>query len=86
MSRRSDPRAAGLAAGVLWGGLVAVLELTAGTSYGQRFRELLADIYPGYSSEPGDLLWGTALGFIDGFLAGYLYARLYNSFSRDDPR
>lgn len=82
MSNRADPRAAGLAAGLLWGGLVAVLELTASTDYGERFRLLLADIYPGYSSEPGDLVWGTAIGFLDGFLAGYLYAKLYNRFAR----
>ena len=83
MGSRTDPRAAGLAAGLLWGGLVAVLELTAGTEYGERFRLLLADIYPGYSSEPGDLVWGSVLGFVDGFLAGYLYATLYNRFARN---
>ena len=75
---RVDPRALGLSAGILWGTVVAVLELTADTDYGERWRLLLADIYPGYSATPGDLAWGTTLGFLDAFLFGYLFGRLYN--------
>lgn len=73
-----DPRALGLSAGIVWGGIVAFLELTADTEYGERWRILLADIYPGYSATPGDLAWGTTLGFLDAFLLGYLFGRLYN--------
>ena len=73
-----DPRALGLSAGIVWGLVVAFLELTADTDYGERWRLLLADIYPGYSASPGDLVWGTTLGFLDAFLFGYLFGRLYN--------
>ena len=73
-----DARALGLSAGILWGSAVAFLELAAGTDYGERWRLLLADLYPGYSHEPGNLVWGTVLGFIDAFVLGYLFGRLYN--------
>ena len=79
---RLDARAFGLAAGIMWGATVGLLELTADTDYGEAFRVLLADIYPGYSPAPGDLLWGTALGFADGFLFGYLFGWLYNQLAR----
>ena len=73
-----DARALGLSAGIIWAGTIAFLELTAGTEYGERWRLLMADLYPGYSHEPGDLAWGTALGFVDAFVFGYLFGRLYN--------
>lgn len=81
MSHSIDPRAFGLAFGTIWAALVAFLELTAHTEYGSRWRALLADIYPGYSPAPGDLIWGTFLGFLDAFAIGYAFARLYNRFS-----
>lgn len=70
-----DSRALGLAAGVLWAVTVAVLELTAHTEYGERWRMLLEDIYPWYDREPGDLLWGPTVGFVDAFAFGELYNR-----------
>ncbi|MFP9192327.1 bacteriophage holin [Natronosalvus vescus] len=79
---RVDPRALGLTAGIVWGSAVAFFELAAGTRYGERWRLLLADLYPGYSHEPGDLVWGTVLGFIDAFVLGYLFGRLYNRLAK----
>lgn len=73
-----DSRALGLSAGIIWGTVVAFLELAAGTKYGERWRLLLADLYPGYSHEQGDLVWGTIIGFVDAFVLGYLFGRLYN--------
>ncbi|ARS90233.1 bacteriophage holin [Natrarchaeobaculum aegyptiacum] len=82
MAGRIDPRALGLTAGVFWASLVAVLELAAGTDYGEQWRVLLEDIYPGYSRDPGDLVWGTTLGFVDAFVLGYLFGWLYNRLAR----
>ena len=79
---RVDPRALGLTAGIVWGSAVAFFELAAGTRYGERWRLLLADLYPGYSHEPGDLVWGAVLGFIDAFVLGYLFGRLYNRLAK----
>ncbi len=76
-----DPRALGLSAGVLWAVTVALLELTATTEYGERWRLLLEDIYPGYSRTPGDLVWGTTTGFVDAFVFGYVFGWLYNRFT-----
>ncbi|ADD04755.1 uncharacterized protein Nmag_1171 [Natrialba magadii ATCC 43099] len=73
-----DTRALGLASGIFWALLIAVLELTAGTGYGERWRLLFEDIYPGYDRTPGDLLWGTTLAFVDGFSAGVSFGWLYN--------
>ncbi|MDG5761990.1 bacteriophage holin [Natronococcus sp. A-GB1] len=78
LTGKVDARALGLSAGIIWGTAVAFLELAAGTKYGERWRLLLADLYPGYSPEPGDLVWGTVLGFVDAFVIGYLFGRLYN--------
>ena len=77
-----DARALGLSAGIIWGLVVALLELFAGTDYGERWRLLLEDIYPGYSREPGDLIWGTTLGFVDAFVLGYVFGWLYNRLAR----
>lgn len=81
MSKGIDTRAFALTAGIIWATAVAFLELAAGTEYGERWRLLLADLYPGYSPEPGDLLWGTILGFLDAFILGYLFGWLYNRLS-----
>ncbi|SDR15553.1 bacteriophage holin [Natronobacterium texcoconense] len=78
-----DKRALGLSAGILWAAAVALLELFAGTKYGERWRLLLEDIYPGYSRSPGDLVWGTVLGFADAFAFGYLFGWLYNRLARN---
>ncbi|WP_119819619.1 bacteriophage holin [Halalkaliarchaeum desulfuricum] len=78
MAAKVDARALGLTAGIIWGTAVAFLELMAGTEYGERWRRLLADLYPGYSPKPGDLVWGTVLGFTDAYILGYLFGRLYN--------
>ncbi len=77
-----DARALGLSAGIVWGASVAFLELAAGTKYGERWRLLFADLYPGYSHEPGDLVWGTVLGFIDAYVLGYVFGKLYNRLAR----
>ena len=82
MSAPVDQRALGLAAGLLWATIVAFLELTAHTDYGESWRILLEDIYPGYDREPGDLVWGTIVGFVDGFALGYAFGWLYNRFAR----
>ena len=78
MGEELNARAFGIACAIMWGGLVALLELAAGTRYGERWRLLLADLYPGYSNEPGDLALGTTLAVLDGFVLGYLFAWLYN--------
>lgn len=75
---RIDAHALGLTAGILWSLLVAFLELAAHTDYGERWRLLLADLYPGYSHKPGDLLWGSLLAFVDAYVLGYVFGSLYN--------
>ena len=78
MAGSIDVRALGLATGIVWGGMVTLLELTADTDWGERWRVLLEDLYPGYSRTPGDLVWGTTMGFFDGVLVGATFGWLYN--------
>ena len=81
MTEKIDKKALGLSAGITWGAVVSFLELTAHTEYGERLRLLLEDLYPGYSRDPGDLVWGTTLGFVDAFVLGYVFGWLYNRLS-----
>jgi hypothetical protein len=78
MSGSIDTRALGLASGIFWGLVVALLEVTAETGYGERWRLLLEDVYPGYDRTPGDLVWGTAVAFADGLAFGATFGWLYN--------
>lgn len=76
MSNPIDTPALGLTSGILWGLGVVFLEVAATFDYGERWRILLGDIYPGY--EPGDLVWGAIVGFLDAFTAGIVFGWLYN--------
>jgi hypothetical protein len=74
------PAALGKAAGVLWAGGVVFLGLLARWHWGEEWRDLLADVYLGYDSTTRGLLLGALWAFLDGFIAAYLLARLYNRF------
>lgn len=78
MPKPIDTRALGLTSGIFWALAVAILEITAYTDYGERWRLLLEDLYPGYDRTPGDLVWGTLLAFVDGYTAGITFGWLYN--------
>jgi hypothetical protein len=75
-----------LASGILWG--VAMLgmglaNLMWGT-YGQQFLQTMASAYPGYHATRSiaEVIVGTLYGFVDGFIAGAVFAWLYNQFAR----
>ena len=62
--------------------LVGVVQLFA-PGYGEDFLEVFAAIYPGFAEQGGfgNILVGTAYGFVDGCIFGALLAWLYNFFS-----
>ena len=76
-----NPKAFGLACGILWGVIVLIMTLIASfTAYGAGFLVLLESIYPYYViSIPGAII-GLIYGFIDGFIGGAIFAWLYNKF------
>lgn len=75
---RLNVMALGLAAGILWGGVIFLVALAnlLWPGYGAGFLELVASIYPGYSpaSGIGSVVLGTVYGLIDGVLGGMIFA------------
>ena len=79
-------KALALALGLLWGGGVAFAALVhlVNPSYGTAFLDVVSSIYPGFHSARslGDAVVGTAYGLIDGAVGGFIFASLYNMFTR----
>jgi hypothetical protein len=75
-----------LASGILWG--VAMLGMGLGnliwSSYGQQFLQTMASAYPGYHATRSiaEVIVGTLYGFVDGLIAGAIFAWLYNQFAK----
>lgn len=75
-----DLAAIGTATGVWWALAVVLLGVTARWGWGDRWRDLLSDVYRGYDSTPGGLVVGAIWAFVDGFVAASSLAWLYNRF------
>ncbi|MCC6683211.1 MAG: hypothetical protein IT445_20130 [Phycisphaeraceae bacterium] len=78
-----------LAAGILWSLSVLLVGLAnlMWPPYGQAFLEIVASIYPGYQATGvgtgiGNVITGTLYALADGFIAGLVFAWLYNMMSR----
>jgi len=75
-----------MASGILWG--VAMLGMGLANliwgSYGQQFLQTIASVYPGYHAtrSVAEVIVGTLYGFVDGLIAGAVFAWLYNQFAR----
>jgi membrane protease YdiL (CAAX protease family) len=75
-----------LASGILWGVAMLGMGLTnlIWSSYGQQFLQTMASAYPGYHATRSiaEVIVGTLYGFVDGFIAGAVFAWLYNQFAK----
>ena len=75
-----------LASGILWG--VAMLGMGLANliwaNYGRQFLQTMASAYPGYHAtrSVAEVIVGTLYGFVDGLIAGAVFAWLYNQFVR----
>jgi hypothetical protein len=75
-----------LASGILWG--LAMLGMGLANliwaNYGQLFLQTMASAYPGYHATRSiaEVIVGTLYGFVDGLIAGAVFAWLYNQFAR----
>lgn len=73
------------AAALLWGGAILCVGLLnlAMPTYGMHFLQMVSSIYPWFHASRtfGDVIIGTIDALIDGAIAGFLFAWLYNSFS-----
>lgn len=78
-----NPKALGLACGILWGAalwLVTIISVMNG--YAAEFLKIIANIYPGYSVSGMGSIVGAIYGFVDGFVGCYVFAWLYNQFAK----
>jgi len=75
-----------LASGILWG--LAMLGMGLANliwgNYGQQFLQTMASAYPGYHATRSiaEVIVGTLYGFVDGVIAGAVFAWLYNQFAK----
>lgn len=73
------------AAALLWGGAILFVGLLnlAMPAYGMSFLQMISSVYPWFhaSRSFGDVIIGTIDALIDGAVAGFLFAWLYNIFS-----
>ncbi len=71
-----------LALGIIWGGALLFVGLfnMKWPGYGDLFLSVVSSIYPGYHAMPtlGSVLIGTCYAVLDGAIAGFLIAWLYN--------
>lgn len=77
-----DPWALGLAGGVSLAGWVVIIGLLSRIGWGDRWRRLFVDLYPGYGSSLLGLVIGAVWAFLDGTTVGAAFAWLYNSLVR----
>lgn len=75
-----SPKALGLSFGIIWGLACLVVGILAMYGYGVPFVDLMGSLYKGYVISWGGAVIGGIWGFVDGFIAGYLIAWLYNRF------
>ena len=73
-----------LTLGLLWGLAMAIVGIanSLNPAYGGALIEALGSVYPGYegSGTAGDVAVGIMYGVIDGTLAGWVIASVYNFF------
>ena len=81
-----NPKALAITAALFWG---ATLLLTGIANliwhgYGQAFLDLMASCYPGYHATAsfGSVIVGTLYALLDGLIAGWVFAWLYNIFAK----
>ncbi|MGO8819611.1 MAG: hypothetical protein ACLQVG_33670 [Terriglobia bacterium] len=80
---RISVRGITLAGAILWACAILLVGLinVASPGYGVGFLQMTSSVYPGFhvNHTIGSVLMGTLEGFIDGAVAGLLFALLYNS-------
>jgi hypothetical protein len=77
----------GLTACVIWGGAVFCVALAnmVLSGYGEAFLKVIDSIYPGYHMGQwgfGGVIVATLYAALDGFIAGIIFAWLYNLFGK----
>jgi len=75
-----------LTAAIIWGLALLIVGVAnlLWPPYGKAFLEVMSSIYPGYKQQGtlGDVLVGTLYAVVDGGIAGFITAWVYNSFAK----
>jgi hypothetical protein len=82
---RLDPKSLAFALGIVWGAAILLTGVAheVWPTYGGRFLELAASIYPGFHVGGfGQVVVGTLYGALDGAFGGAILAWLYNTANR----
>ncbi|HTT63869.1 MAG TPA: hypothetical protein VMG35_18580 [Bryobacteraceae bacterium] len=78
-----------VSAAILWGAAMLIVGLVhmAAPSYGADFLRAMSSVYPGADTAPtlARVLLGTLYGFVDGAIAGCIFALLYSATSHSFP-
>ena len=73
------------ASAILWGAAMLGMGLAnlIWANYGQQFLQMMASVYPSYHAtrSVAEVIVGTLYGAVDGFIAGAIFAWLYNQFA-----
>jgi hypothetical protein len=81
---RINVKAFAFTAGLLWGAAMLLVGFAhfIWPSYGIAFLDVMASLYPGYEVTPtmDAVILGALYGFLDGAIAGLVFAWLYNVF------
>ena len=73
-----QPVPLGIAIGVLWAFYVLFVGILAMFGWGNAVVETLASLYIGYGASVIGAVVGALWAFVDGFIAGYIIAWVYN--------
>lgn len=69
----------GLTLGIIFGISIFIFSLFTNENYGYVFFNILKNVYPGCSDETfGNQLMCGVMGFLDGFIGGFLIGVIYN--------
>lgn len=74
-----DRVALGGAIALVWAGYVGVVGVLARIGWGGRWRSLLSNVYIGFDETTSGIGIGIGWAAIDGFLAGWTVATIYNA-------
>jgi len=79
-------KALAVASAILWGAAMLGMGLAnlIWSGYGQQFLQTMASVYFGYHATRSiaEVIVGTLYGFVDGLIAGAVFAWLYNQFAK----
>lgn len=80
---RIDVRACGLSCAIVWAsGIFLLGTVSACVDWGGMLVSVLGSLYIGYSSTIPGIIAGTLWAFVDGAIAGVIFAWLYNKLAK----